>query len=51
MVNVARWRSLEALRATQADPDARAFAERTAKIATASPGVYAVRFETSGAAS
>ena len=42
VVNVARWESAEAVRATQADPAAAEYARRTAAIATPHPGVYAV---------
>lgn len=45
VVNVARWRSADDVRATQADPAAAAYARRTAEIATASPGVYRVTAE------
>ncbi|ROR93318.1 antibiotic biosynthesis monooxygenase [Salana multivorans] len=40
VVNVARWRTAEDVRATQADPAAAAYARRTAAIGSASPGLY-----------
>lgn len=46
VVNVARWRGADDVRATQADPAAAAYARRTAEIASASPGVYRVVAET-----
>ncbi|WKU05756.1 antibiotic biosynthesis monooxygenase [Micromonospora sp. HUAS LYJ1] len=42
VVNVARWRSADDVRATQADPEAAEYARRTAALAQASPGLYAV---------
>ncbi len=42
VVNIARWESVENVKATQADPAAAAYAHRTAALATASPGVYEV---------
>ena len=41
IVNIARWKSADDAKATQADPAAAAYAERTAAIATPSPGIYA----------
>lgn len=41
VVNIARWKSADDAKATQADPAAAAYAERTAAIATPSPGIYA----------
>lgn len=48
IVNIARWRSAEDVRATQADPAAAEFARRTALIATASPGLFDVVAEYAG---
>ncbi|MEV6706551.1 antibiotic biosynthesis monooxygenase family protein [Micromonospora wenchangensis] len=42
VVNVARWRSADDVRATQADPEAAEYARRTAALAQASPGLYTV---------
>ncbi|MEV0941981.1 antibiotic biosynthesis monooxygenase [Micromonospora wenchangensis] len=42
VVNVARWRSADDVRATQADPEAAEYARRTATLAQASPGLYTV---------
>lgn len=42
VVNLARWESAEAVKATQSDPAAAEFARRTAAIATAAPGLFAV---------
>ncbi|GAA3942414.1 antibiotic biosynthesis monooxygenase family protein [Microbacterium soli] len=42
VVNIARWESMDDVKATQADPAAAKFVQRTADIATASPGVYMV---------
>ncbi len=42
VVNIARWDSADAVKATQADPEAADYAKRTAAIAQASPGVYTV---------
>lgn len=42
VVNIARWQSLDDVRATQADPLAAEYVTRTAAIATPSPGVYTV---------
>jgi heme-degrading monooxygenase HmoA len=40
VINIARWRSLEDVKATQSDPAAAEYARRTAEIAQATPGVY-----------
>ncbi len=40
VVNIARWRSADDIRATQADPAAAEYAKRTSAIATATPGIY-----------
>lgn len=42
VVNIARWESADAVKATQADPEAAQYARRTAEIATAAPGIYRV---------
>ncbi|MBM9461862.1 antibiotic biosynthesis monooxygenase [Aeromicrobium sp. YIM 150415] len=42
VVNIARWENAESARATQADPAAARYAERTATLGTPSPGVYSV---------
>lgn len=42
VINVARWESAEDVKATQADPEAADYARRTAALAEASPGLYAV---------
>lgn len=42
VVNLARWRSADDVRATQADPLAAEYANRTAAIASARPGLYTV---------
>ncbi|WP_046529893.1 antibiotic biosynthesis monooxygenase family protein [Cellulomonas sp. FA1] len=42
VVNLARWRSADDVRATQADPAAAEYASRTAAIAGARPGLYTV---------
>ncbi|QDY09362.1 antibiotic biosynthesis monooxygenase [Micromonospora sp. HM134] len=42
VVNVARWRSADDVRATQADPEAAEYARRTAELAQAGPGLYTV---------
>ncbi|MBM7085704.1 antibiotic biosynthesis monooxygenase family protein [Micromonospora sp. WMMD734] len=42
VVNVARWRSADDVRATQVDPEAAEYARRTAALAQASPGLYTV---------
>ncbi|GAB3633847.1 hypothetical protein GCM10027421_32000 [Microbacterium shaanxiense] len=41
VVNIAQWKSADDAKATQADPAAAAYVERTAAIATPSPGIYA----------
>ena len=48
VINVARWRSADDARATQSDPQARAYAERTAAIAHPQPGLYVVAAEHGG---
>lgn len=45
VVNIARWESADDAKATQADPAAAEYAQRTAAIATPSPGIYAVASE------
>ena len=42
VVNIARWDSAQDVAATQSDPAAAEYAKRTAEIASAQPGVYAV---------
>lgn len=42
VVNIARWESIDDVKAIQADPVAAEFVKRTAEVATASPGVYMV---------
>ncbi|MFJ8690468.1 antibiotic biosynthesis monooxygenase family protein [Micromonospora wenchangensis] len=42
VVNIARWRGADDVRATQADPEAAEYARRTAALAQASPGLYTV---------
>lgn len=42
VVNYAQWRSQDDVKATMADPEAQAFAKRTAAIATAAPGIFTV---------
>jgi antibiotic biosynthesis monooxygenase len=42
IVNIARWRSADDVRATQADPAAAEYARRTAAIATPGTGIYTV---------
>jgi heme-degrading monooxygenase HmoA len=42
VVNIARWESADDAKATQTDPAAAEYAQRTAAIATPSPGIYAV---------
>lgn len=42
VVNIARWESADDAKATQADPVAAEYAQRTAAIATPRPGIYAV---------
>ncbi|GAA4056437.1 hypothetical protein GCM10023065_01350 [Microbacterium laevaniformans] len=41
VINIARWHSADDVRATQADPAAAEYAQRTAAIAQAHPGLYA----------
>jgi len=40
VINLARWESADAVKATQGDPAAAEFARRTAEIAQATPGLY-----------
>ena len=40
VVNVAEWADADAVKATRADPEAAAFAERAAALATPMPGLY-----------
>jgi quinol monooxygenase YgiN len=42
VLNIAEWTGAEAVKATQADPEAAAFAERAAAVATPLPGLYRV---------
>lgn len=42
VVNIARWKSADDAKATQADPAAAEYAQRTAAIATPNPSIYAV---------
>ena len=42
IVNIARWRSADDVRATQADPAAAEYPRRTAAIATPGTGIYTV---------
>jgi heme-degrading monooxygenase HmoA len=42
VVNMARWDSVDDIKATQADPAAAEYAKRVAAIATARPSVYTV---------
>ncbi len=42
VVNIAKWKSVADIQATQGDPAAAEFAKRTAAIAKANPGVYDV---------
>ena len=46
VINIARWESVDTLKATQADPAAAEYARRTAAIASAAPGVYTVAADT-----
>lgn len=45
VINVARWESAEAARATQLDPESAGYAARIGEIAVASPGVFRVARE------
>lgn len=45
VVNIARWRSVADIQATQRDPDAAAYAKAVAELARPSPGTYAVAAE------
>lgn len=47
VVNHAQWRSAADVKATQSDPAAAGYAQRTAAIANASPGLYRVAAEIS----
>ncbi len=49
VVNMARWRSAEDIKATQGDPKAAQYAERALEIARPSPGVYTLVAEYEGA--
>ncbi|MCE1892594.1 antibiotic biosynthesis monooxygenase, partial [Enterobacter hormaechei] len=40
VVNIAKWKSIADVQATQADPASAEFAKRTMAIAKASPGIY-----------
>lgn len=42
VLNYAQWRSQEDVQATMADPEMRAFGQKAAALATASPQVYRV---------
>lgn len=42
VVNIARWKSVDDVKATQSDPEAAEYAKRTAAIARPGPGVYAM---------
>lgn len=42
VINVARWQSAEAVRATQSDPSAAEYAKRLQAIAKPGPAVYAI---------
>lgn len=42
VVNIARWLSVDDVRATQADATAAAYARRAAALATPAPNVYSV---------
>ena len=42
LINIAKWRSAEDIRATQADPAAAEFTKRMAQIGTPSPGLFEV---------
>lgn len=42
IVNIARWESAEAVRATQADPAAGEYAARVGALAQMAPGLYTV---------
>ncbi|MDC9595364.1 MULTISPECIES: antibiotic biosynthesis monooxygenase family protein [Xenorhabdus] len=40
VVNIAKWKSIADIKATQADPASIEFVKRTAELAKASPGIY-----------
>lgn len=40
VINLARWDSVDDVKATQADPATAEYAKRTAAIATTGPGIY-----------
>ncbi len=42
VINVARWETADDVKATQSDPEAADYAQRTAAIAQPRPGLYAV---------
>jgi heme-degrading monooxygenase HmoA len=42
VINVARWQSAEAVKATQSDPAAAEYAKRLLSLAKASPAVYEI---------
>ncbi|MBF6619766.1 MAG: antibiotic biosynthesis monooxygenase [Patulibacter sp.] len=42
VVNIARWESIDAVKATQNDPAAAEYAQRAAAIAKPSPGIFTV---------
>lgn len=42
VINIARWRSAEDVKATQSDPAAAEYAKRTAEIAAPAPGIFEV---------
>lgn len=48
VINVARWESVEDVKATQSDPAAAEYAKRTAALAQATPGLYTVVGEFTG---
>lgn len=45
VINVARWKTIEDVKATQSDPEAAEYAKRTAAIARAEPGLFTVAGE------
>lgn len=42
VINIARWENADDVKTTQSDPEAAAYAHRTAAIAKAAPGLYSV---------
>ncbi|MDR8020172.1 antibiotic biosynthesis monooxygenase family protein [Nesterenkonia aerolata] len=48
VINIARWESGAAVKATQADPAAADYAARTASLAQATPGLYTLVGELTG---